>query len=290
MDINTPTINLACPLLLLRQLVWPPSTSFGSMTHHLYYFTGAQGSRWSLSVFLQQRSLQWESLKEKNFPVTPSCLGVCQVFTETHKFPKAPCENRFLKKIPYSRFQGSWRNLQHVGAEKWKQRLQRLKLITLRTVWSMAWSVLKRAAESAPSWEMEWKAFTPLLLGYSQVRNLECCETASHTHSFKRSSLEPYVKGVSHLENASFGQDYIEFGNQPVSGFPEAPAKLGVITEAQRSRGILIVNIPGTQWEALNHGNPDFQYLPGHKESWFSLIPRNGRRPRYHSELFRSKE
>ena len=39
---------------------------------------------------------------------------------------------------------------------------------------------------------------------------------------------------MSFLENASFGQDYIEFGHQPVLGFPEAPLKLGQVTKAQR--------------------------------------------------------
>lgn len=74
---------------------------------------------------------------------------------------------------------------------------------------------------------------------------------------------------MSVLENASFGQDSIEFGHQPVLGFPESPLKLGQVTKAQKPREMLIVNTSGIEWEAPGHRKLGFHYLPGHKNPCF---------------------
>lgn len=67
-------------------------------------------------------------------------------------------------------------------------------------------------------------------------------------------------------------------------GFPEAPLKLGQVINAQRPREMLIVNIPGIEQEAPDHRKLGFQYLPGHKESRFSLIPQKQERLKHHNE------
>lgn len=67
---------------------------------------GPRGLDLGLPVFLQQRSWEWESSKS-HLISQASCFGACQVFINTDKSPKAPHANHFLKKIPYSKVQGS---------------------------------------------------------------------------------------------------------------------------------------------------------------------------------------
>lgn len=79
------------------------------------------------------------------------------------------------------------------------------------------------------------------------------------------------------------GQDQIDFGHQPVLGFAEGPLKLEAVIESHRPREILIFYISGAEWETLNHRNPGLQYLPGHKVSYFSLVPQECGRPKHHN-------
>ena len=106
-----PTINLAPSCLSPGDFLPPPWVPWA---HHLHYFTGVQGSRLSLPVFLPQRCLKWESF-ESNLHIIGQLLWGLPSVHRNWQIPKAPHESHFLKKTPYSRVQGSCRNPQHVG-------------------------------------------------------------------------------------------------------------------------------------------------------------------------------
>lgn len=104
-------------------------------SHHLLQFhelitsSTSQEPRGLDGAFLSffNEDLRNDSLKERNLHVTGQLLWARQAFIETHKSPKAPHENHFLKKIPYSRGQGGCRNLHHMGAANGKTKVGEVK-------------------------------------------------------------------------------------------------------------------------------------------------------------------
>lgn len=65
--------------------------------------------------------------------------------------------SRKFKKIPYSRVQGSFRNLQLVGAANENTNVGEVKAhYSEDCIWSMAWGLLKLAPELTLSCEINW--------------------------------------------------------------------------------------------------------------------------------------